>query len=60
MKPSRAAVVPADEGTDWLGMLWSLAASLVAPDDEDEEGIHQLTETFTCKKTFHLLVLTVW
>lgn len=62
IKPSRAAVVPgdftADEGTDWLGMLWSLAASLVAPDDDEEEGIHQLTETLTCKKTFHSLVLT--
>ncbi|XP_023285963.1 triadin isoform X1 [Seriola lalandi dorsalis] len=37
------------ESTDWLGMLWTFAASLVAPDDE-EEGIHQLTETLT---SFH-------
>lgn len=61
LKPSRAAVVPgdfaADEDTDWLGMLWSLATSLVAPDEEEEEGIHQLTETLTCKKTFHSLAL---
>lgn len=59
IKPGRAAAVPADvtadEGTDWLGMLWSLAASLVAPDDEEEEGIHQLTEALTCKKTSHSL-----
>uniref|UniRef100_A0A668A9P0 Triadin n=1 Tax=Myripristis murdjan TaxID=586833 RepID=A0A668A9P0_9TELE len=39
-----------EEGTDWLELLWSLAASLVAP-DEEEEGIHQLSETLTCKKT---------
>lgn len=57
IKPSRAATaamagdVTADEGTDWLGMLWSLVASLVAPDDDEEEGIHQLTEALTCKKT---------
>lgn len=53
IKPGRAAAAPgdvtADEGTDWLGMLWSLAASLVAPDEEEEEGIHQLTEALTCK-----------
>ncbi|XP_029353067.1 triadin isoform X5 [Echeneis naucrates] len=42
------AAVP-QESTDWLGMLWTFAASLVAPDD-DEEGIHQLTETLT---SFH-------
>ncbi|XP_027896804.1 triadin isoform X5 [Xiphophorus couchianus] len=34
------------ESDDWLEMIWSFAASLVAP-DEEEEGIHQLTETFT-------------
>ncbi|XP_023202954.1 triadin isoform X5 [Xiphophorus maculatus] len=34
------------ESEDWLEMIWSFAASLVAP-DEEEEGIHQLTETFT-------------
>ncbi|XP_071335050.1 triadin isoform X2 [Trachinotus anak] len=45
---SSPAGVP-QESTDWLGMLWTFAASLVAPDDE-EEGIHQLTETLT---SFH-------
>lgn len=53
MRSSRAAglgdVTP-QESTDWLEMLWTFAASLVAP-DEEEEGIHQLTETLTCKKT---------
>ncbi|XP_029705936.1 triadin-like [Takifugu rubripes] len=47
---SARASVPADvtgqEGTDWLQLLWNFVASLVAP-DEEEEGIHQLTETFT-------------
>lgn len=61
IKPSRGAGVPgdvtADESTDWLGMLWSLAASLVAPEDDEEEGIHQLTEALTCKNS---LVLTAW
>ncbi|XP_050927904.1 uncharacterized protein trdn isoform X3 [Lates calcarifer] len=50
---SRPAGVPADvtaqESTDWLEMIWTFAASLVAP-DEEEEGIHQLTETLT---SFH-------
>lgn len=50
---SSPAAVPADvtaqETTDWLEMIWTFAASLVAPDDE-EEGIHQLTETLT---SFH-------
>ncbi|XP_051792970.1 triadin isoform X2 [Acanthochromis polyacanthus] len=50
---SSPAVVPADitaeESADWLEMLWSFAASLVAP-DEEEEGIQQLTETLT---SFH-------
>lgn len=41
--------VTAQESADWLEMIWSFAASLVAPDDE-EEGIHQLTETLT---SFH-------
>lgn len=56
IRPVRSScpAVPGDteaqEGTDWLEMLWSLAVSLVAP-DEEEEGIHQLTETLTCKKT---------
>ncbi|XP_028295093.1 triadin-like [Gouania willdenowi] len=53
IKP-RHAVIPADvtaqESTDWLEMIWSFAASLFAPDDEEEEGIHQLTETLT---SFH-------
>uniref|UniRef100_A0A8C3AYN8 Triadin n=1 Tax=Cyclopterus lumpus TaxID=8103 RepID=A0A8C3AYN8_CYCLU len=39
------------ESTDWLEMIWTMAASLVAPDEEEEEGIHQLTEPLTCKKT---------
>uniref|UniRef100_A0A3P8S997 Triadin n=1 Tax=Amphiprion percula TaxID=161767 RepID=A0A3P8S997_AMPPE len=51
---SSPAVVPADitaeESADWLEMLWSFAASLVAPDEEEEEGIQQLTETLT---SFH-------
>ncbi|XP_060908241.1 triadin isoform X2 [Labrus mixtus] len=50
---SRPALVPADvtaqEGADWLEMIWTFVASLVAPEDE-EEGIHQLTETLT---SFH-------
>lgn len=53
LKPSPAGV-PSDitpqESTDWLEMMWSFAASLVAP-DEEEEGIQQLTESLTCKKT---------
>ncbi|XP_069371360.1 triadin isoform X5 [Paralichthys olivaceus] len=40
------AGVTAQESTDWLELIWTFAASLVAPDDE-EEGIHQLTETLT-------------
>uniref|UniRef100_A0A3Q1EC71 Triadin n=1 Tax=Acanthochromis polyacanthus TaxID=80966 RepID=A0A3Q1EC71_9TELE len=40
---SSPAVVPADitaeESADWLEMLWSFAASLVAP-DEEEEAFH--------------------
>uniref|UniRef100_A0A3B4ZLT7 Triadin n=1 Tax=Stegastes partitus TaxID=144197 RepID=A0A3B4ZLT7_9TELE len=35
---------------DWLEMMWSFAASLVAPEEEEEEGIQQLTETLT---SFH-------
>ncbi|XP_010739734.2 triadin isoform X4 [Larimichthys crocea] len=52
MRSSTAAVrgdVVAQESTDWLEMIWTFAASLVAPDDA-EEGIHQLTETLT---SFH-------
>ncbi|XP_050927903.1 uncharacterized protein trdn isoform X2 [Lates calcarifer] len=40
---SRPAGVPADvtaqESTDWLEMIWTFAASLVAP-DEEEEAFH--------------------
>lgn len=47
---SSPAGVPADvTSQDWLEMIWTFAASLVAP-DEEEEGIHQLTETLT---SFH-------
>ncbi|KAM9338870.1 triadin-like isoform 3-T3 [Symphorus nematophorus] len=46
---SSPAAVTAQESTDWLEMIWTFAASLVAP-DEDEEGIHQLSETLT---SFH-------
>ncbi|XP_074541551.1 triadin isoform X7 [Halichoeres trimaculatus] len=52
VKSSPAVVptdVPAPESADWLEMIWSFAVSLVAP-DEEEEGIHQLTETLT---SFH-------
>ncbi|XP_030261996.1 triadin isoform X3 [Sparus aurata] len=35
--PSAApADVAAQESTDWLEMIWTFAASLVAPDDEEE------------------------
>ncbi|XP_029966218.1 triadin isoform X2 [Salarias fasciatus] len=34
-----AAPVSAPESSDWLEMLWSFAASLVAP-DEEEEAFH--------------------
>ncbi|XP_023808934.1 triadin isoform X3 [Oryzias latipes] len=47
---SRSAEIHGDttahEGNDWLDMMWTFVISLVAP-DEEEEGIHQLTETFT-------------
>ncbi|XP_069014526.1 triadin isoform X2 [Embiotoca jacksoni] len=49
IKSSPAGVpvdVTAQESTDWLEMIWAFAIGLVAP-DEEEEGIHQLTETFT-------------
>ncbi|XP_026174828.1 triadin isoform X1 [Mastacembelus armatus] len=52
IKSSPAGVsgdVTAQESTDWLEMIWAFAAGLIAPDDE-EEGIHQLTETLT---SFH-------
>nr|XP_046229938.1 triadin-like [Scatophagus argus] len=44
-----AGDITAQESTDWLAMMWTFAVSLVAPDDE-EEGIHQLSETLT---SFH-------
>ncbi|XP_034436835.1 triadin-like isoform X2 [Hippoglossus hippoglossus] len=47
VRPLRSS--PAQESTDWLELIWTFAASLVAP-DEEEEGIHQLTETLT---SFH-------
>uniref|UniRef100_A0A3P9IHN8 Triadin n=1 Tax=Oryzias latipes TaxID=8090 RepID=A0A3P9IHN8_ORYLA len=47
---SRSAEIHGDttaqEGNDWLDMMWTFVISLVAP-DEEEEGIHQLTETLT-------------
>ncbi|XP_036066528.1 triadin isoform X4 [Oryzias melastigma] len=36
----------AQEGNDWLDVMWTFVTGLVAP-DEEEEGIHQLTETLT-------------
>ena len=53
MKSSSAGVrgdVTAQESGDWLEMMWTFAVSLIAP-DEEEGGIHQLTESLTCKKT---------
>ncbi|XP_062266728.1 triadin-like isoform X5 [Platichthys flesus] len=47
LRPLRST--PAQERTDWLELIWTFVASLVAP-DEEEEGIHQLTETLT---SFH-------
>lgn len=44
-----ASTVTSQDSADWLEMLWSFIAGLVAPDDE-EEGIHQLTDPFT---SFH-------
>uniref|UniRef100_A0A3P9PA46 Triadin n=1 Tax=Poecilia reticulata TaxID=8081 RepID=A0A3P9PA46_POERE len=58
LKPSPAGVhgdITPQESDDWLEMIWSFAASLVAP-DEEEEGIHQLNETFTRKKTSLTLI----
>ncbi|XP_049913924.1 triadin-like isoform X3 [Epinephelus moara] len=49
VKSSPVGVPATQESTDWLEMIWTFAASLVAP-DEEEEGIHQLTETLT---SFH-------
>lgn len=57
IKSSSAGVSP-QESTDWLEMMWAFAASLVAP-DEEEEGIHHLTESLTCKKTSPDIKLTV-
>jgi len=53
VKPSPAGIhsdVTAQESTDWLEMMFKIVVRFFAPDDE-EEGIHQLTETLTCKKT---------
>lgn len=44
-----AASVAAEESTDWMETVWSFVVGLVAPED-DEEGIHQLTDPFT---SFH-------
>lgn len=49
IKSRSAGDVTVRESTDLLQLLWTFAASLVAP-DEEEEGIHQLSETFT---SFH-------
>ncbi|XP_042359594.1 triadin-like isoform X3 [Plectropomus leopardus] len=49
VKSSTAGVPAVQESTDWLELIWNFAASLVAP-DEEEEGIHQLTESLT---SFH-------
>ncbi|XP_019729312.1 triadin isoform X3 [Hippocampus comes] len=49
-RPSEVANPPPlpQESTDWMEIMWTFAASLVAPDEEEEaEGIHQLTETVT-------------
>ncbi|CAL8394762.1 unnamed protein product [Arctogadus glacialis] len=45
MAARAAAEVAAEEETSWLGLAFSFAANLVAP--EEEEGIHQLTESIT-------------
>ncbi|KAK2856372.1 hypothetical protein Q5P01_005107 [Channa striata] len=46
---SSLAGATGQESTDWLETIWTFAASLIAPDDE-EEGIHHLTDTLT---SFH-------
>lgn len=62
VKPSPAGI-GTQESSDWLEMVWTFVASLLAP-DEEEEGIHHLTETLTCKKIFltvithHLIIIT--
>ncbi|CAL8393593.1 triadin isoform X1 [Gadus morhua] len=45
MAARAAAEAVAEEETSWLGLAFSFAANLVAP--EEEEGIHQLTESIT-------------
>lgn len=45
-----ASAVTSEESTDWLEVLWSFVVGLVAPEDEEEEGIQQLTDPFT---SFH-------
>ena len=47
MAARAAADATAEEETTWLGLAFSFAANLVAP--EEEEGIHQLTESITRK-----------
>ncbi|XP_077409408.1 uncharacterized protein LOC144039680 isoform X5 [Vanacampus margaritifer] len=45
-----AAPPPSPQASaDWLEMMWTFAASLVAPDEEEEEveGIQQLTQSLT-------------
>ncbi|XP_041831001.1 triadin-like isoform X2 [Melanotaenia boesemani] len=49
VKQSPAVDATPQESSDWLEMIWAFVVGLVAP-DEEEEGIHQLTETFT---SFH-------
>lgn len=49
LKAAVAASAAAEESPDWLETLWSFVVGLVAPED-DEEGIHQLTDPFT---SFH-------
>ncbi|XP_058468867.1 triadin-like isoform X5 [Solea solea] len=51
VRPMKSSYAPitAPENTDWWEMMWTFAANLVAP-EEEEEGIHHLTETLT---SFH-------
>ncbi|XP_061610752.1 triadin-like isoform X2 [Phyllopteryx taeniolatus] len=41
-----AAHPPPHEATDWLEMMWTFAASLVAPDEEEEEAEALRSEEF--------------
>ncbi|KAG7508966.1 triadin isoform X1 [Solea senegalensis] len=51
VRPMKSSYAPitAQENTDWWEVMWTFAANLVAP-EEEEEGIHHLTETLT---SFH-------